>query len=87
MTTKITVQMKPVRKYAREPYAQYKNHPAWKVLDRAIEDLVENQDLVETTVRKCIIGYLIKRLVAHGLLKDPVELTKAKKVKTTKNII
>lgn len=55
--------------YPKEPYAQYKKLAAWKVLSRAIDDLVENQDLVETTVRKCIVGYLIKRLIEFDLLK------------------
>lgn len=69
MPKEITIKMKPKRKYPREPFAQYKEHAAWKVLDQAIEDLVENQDIVETTVRKFIVGYLIKQLVKNDLLK------------------
>lgn len=66
----IIVTMKPKRKYAREPYAQFKELKAWKVVDRAIEDLVENQDMVETTVRKCIVGYILKRLAENDLLAE-----------------
>jgi hypothetical protein len=70
MAKEIKVTIKPRRIYAREPYAQFKAHPAWKVLDQVIEDLVENQDLVETTIRKCIVGYIIKRLSEYDLLKN-----------------
>lgn len=66
----IIVTMKPKRKYAREPYAQFKELKAWKVVDRAIEDLVENQDMVEATVRKCIVGYILKRLSENELLAE-----------------
>jgi len=66
----IIVTMKPKRKYAREPYAQFKELKAWKVVDQAIEDLVENQDMVETTVRKCIVGYILKRLSENELLTE-----------------
>lgn len=66
----IIVTKKPTRKYAREPYAQFKELKAWKVVDRAIEDLVENQDMVETTVRKCIVGYILKRLSENELLAE-----------------
>lgn len=66
----IIVTKKPTRKYAREPYAQFKELKAWSVVDHAIEDLVENQDMVETTVRKCIVGYILKRLSENGLLAE-----------------
>lgn len=66
----IIVTVKPKRKYAREPYAQFKKLKAWKVVDRAIEDLVENQDMIETTVRKCIVGYILKRLSENELLTE-----------------
>lgn len=67
--TEIKFKLKPSRKFAQEPYQKFKKHPAWKVLDQTIEDLVENQDMVETTVRKCIVGYIIKRLMEQDLLK------------------
>jgi hypothetical protein len=66
----IIVTKKPKRTYAREPYAQFKVLKAWKVIDQAIEDLVENQDMVETTVRKCIVGYILKRLSENKLLTE-----------------
>jgi hypothetical protein len=42
------------------PYDQYKNSPLWKTIEKAIDDLVENQDLKETTSRDLIVGYLVK---------------------------
>jgi hypothetical protein len=41
-------------------YEQYKNSPLWKIIEKAIDDLVENQDLKETTSRDLIVGYLVK---------------------------
>lgn len=52
-----------VRKNASErPYKEYEAHPTWKRVDKAISDLVENQDLVERTARPYIVGYICKIL-------------------------
>jgi hypothetical protein len=45
-------------------YDQYKNSPLWKTIEKAIDDLVENQDLKETTSRDLIVGYLVKTIKA-----------------------
>jgi len=42
------------------PYDQYKDSPLWKTIEKAIDDLFENQDLKETTSRDLIVGYLVK---------------------------
>ncbi len=68
MGKEIIVKATSEEKYPAEPYAQFKNNPAWSVINQIIGDLVENQDIVETTVRKCIVGYIIKRLTETGLL-------------------
>jgi hypothetical protein len=52
------------------PYDKYHNLKLWKVLEKSIKDLVKNQDLQETTDRYYIIGYLIKNIDKHGLLKE-----------------
>lgn len=38
----------------------------WEVVDAALDDLVENQDIQETTRREYIVGYLVKRLLEAG---------------------
>ncbi|MDC7783388.1 hypothetical protein [Priestia megaterium] len=42
------------------PYKQLEGTPLWKVIDKGINDLVENEDLEETTSREYIVGYLCK---------------------------
>jgi hypothetical protein len=40
----------------------YRGTPAWKILDKAIADLVDNTDIVEQTRRDYIVGYICKKL-------------------------
>ena len=40
----------------------------WKVMDTIIDELTHNEDIIETTARKCIVGYIIKRLKENNLL-------------------
>ena len=44
------------------PYKHLEGRPEWKALDRAISNLVRNGDLVESTPRAYIVGYLLSRL-------------------------
>ena len=45
------------------PYKEYESHPYWRRIDKAISDLVENQDLVERGARPYIVGYLCKMVL------------------------
>lgn len=54
----------------KRPYDQYKNLKAWKILEHTLGDLVENNDIKETTDRYYIVGYILKNLTNHGALKD-----------------
>lgn len=44
------------------PYERYEGSPIWLSLEKAIADLVENQDIEETTRREYIVGYLIQKV-------------------------
>ena len=44
------------------PYESYRGTASWKLVDQAINDLVENQDIVENTRRDYIVGYICKNL-------------------------
>jgi hypothetical protein len=44
------------------PYEAQRETPVWKIVDRAINDLVDNKDIVETTHRDYIVGYICKKL-------------------------
>jgi hypothetical protein len=51
-------------------YVKYESLPEWGVIDKAISDLIDNNDLVEQTARYCIIGYILRSLGERGLLKS-----------------
>ena len=44
------------------PYLGLTTTPQWAVIDRAVLELAENRDLVETTAHEYIVGYLCKAL-------------------------
>ena len=50
-------------------YLEFRDYQAWDVVDRAINDLIENQDLEETTVHQLVVGYIVKALVEAELLR------------------
>lgn len=48
----------------KRPYMEYMAHPLWAVIDKAIDDLVKNDDLIEQTTREIIVGTFACRLYA-----------------------
>ena len=42
------------------PYKQFENTPLWGVINKGVDDLVENEDIEEMTKREYIVGYLCK---------------------------
>lgn len=42
------------------PYKQFENTRLWNVINKAIEELVENDDIEEKTQREYIVGYISK---------------------------
>jgi hypothetical protein len=44
------------------PYDSYKGTNAWRIVEKAIQDLAENRDIIETTRRHYIVGYICKEL-------------------------
>ena len=55
----------------RHPYTRFEGTPLWRALERALDDLVTNRDLVETTRREYIVGYLCQEVVAAGVRLSP----------------
>lgn len=53
---------KSAAKQIVKPYDMYRSSALWKPLEQGIADLVENQDIQETTDRYYIVGYLCKIL-------------------------
>jgi hypothetical protein len=50
------------------PYMEYEGTRLWQILERTLSELVDNQDLRETTRREYIVGYLAKQLTKAGLV-------------------
>ena len=42
------------------PYVAYEGSPVWKVISKAIKELVENGDLSEGTPHTHVVGYICK---------------------------
>lgn len=51
------------------PYKKFADSELWSIVDSAIEDLVINQDLVEMTQRKYIVGYICKLILESDKIK------------------
>ncbi|WP_169834556.1 hypothetical protein [Paenisporosarcina indica] len=47
------------------PYIKFEHTPLWAVINKGIEDLVENNDIEETTRREYIVGYLCKVIMEY----------------------
>jgi hypothetical protein len=54
------------------PYKAHEGTPLWLALNEAVTELVKNKDLVETTRREYVVGYLCQRLTSL-----PVDLVKS----------
>ncbi|HET9431665.1 MAG TPA: hypothetical protein VFO70_10845 [Chitinophagaceae bacterium] len=47
-------------KKLRHHYKEYEETQLWKLIDKALDDLVENQDIELTTRKEYIFGYICK---------------------------
>jgi len=47
---------------AKHPYAAYEGSPLWRVVSKAITDLVKNGDLLVTTGHPFVVGHICKRV-------------------------
>jgi hypothetical protein len=50
------------------PYRELEPTPAWRVVEEAMERLVRNNDLLEQTDRRYIVGLLVNSLHEKGML-------------------
>ncbi len=55
-------------------YKEYRKLKAWKIIEKVLEELEENQDIKITTMRDLVIGYIIKNLEKHDLLKKIIKI-------------
>ncbi len=52
------------------PYKEYEKTQLWKLIDKAIDDLIKNQDIELTTRKEYVVGYLCKNLKSKLENKD-----------------
>lgn len=71
-STNRTLSLQRVPEGQSHPYKLYQDSPLWKAIDRAVTDLVGNQDLIENEYHEYIVGYICKvvdrrrvRILAH----------------------
>lgn len=50
----------------KHPYKEYEQTQLWELINKAIDDLVKNQDIELTTKKEYIIGYLCKTICPDG---------------------
>ncbi|MEJ2218739.1 MAG: hypothetical protein P8099_19300 [Gemmatimonadota bacterium] len=48
---------------SQKPYRQYESSPVWTVVEEAIRDLEDNQDIEVTTSHHYVIGYLCEQII------------------------
>ena len=54
-------------KDSKFPYGKFEALAAWNIVNDALEKLVQNGDLTETTDRRYIAGYILNKLVESGV--------------------
>lgn len=47
-------------------YESYKNTQEWQLIEKAIQDLMDNQDIQLLTERDYVVGYLTKQLTDNS---------------------
>ncbi|NHC39379.1 hypothetical protein G6549_05335 [Bacillus sp. MM2020_1] len=52
------------------PYKQFENTPLWNIINKAIAELVENDDIELKTQKEYIVGYISKLLIESNIVKE-----------------
>ncbi len=53
------------------PYKSFESHPAWKIIEQALAELDDNDDLELRTAKRYVIGHIISALAKSGVLPAP----------------
>ena len=54
----------------KHPYADFEKTELWKIIDKALQELTENNDVKVQTDRNYIVGHIAKSLSKSGLVKS-----------------
>lgn len=49
------------------PYQKYVDSRLWKIIDVVLDDLQDNQDLIITTKKEYVVGYICKAVEMYIL--------------------
>ncbi|MEY5041269.1 MAG: hypothetical protein RLZZ414_817 [Bacteroidota bacterium] len=63
-------------KEMNHPYKDYENNKLWELIEKGIDDLIENQDIELTTRKEYVIGYLCQIVISS--IQDERQLPKEK---------
>lgn len=58
-------------KYTKKRCEKLKKSSAWRIINKSLEDLIENRDLTELVWRPYILGYIVKQLLEYKLTVYP----------------
>ena len=47
-------------------YDKYKSTEEWRIIDKSVQELIDNDDIKLLTPNDYIIGYIVKQLVENG---------------------
>ena len=50
---------------SKHPYQEYKESPIWDTIDKAINELVANNDLEENTHHEYIVGFIVQEVTKN----------------------
>jgi hypothetical protein len=50
---------------AKTPYSAYQGTETWNIVEKAIRDLIRNNDIAELTSPENIVGYICQQLESH----------------------
>ncbi len=49
----------------KSPYTELKNLKCWNIIENAMNDLVQNNDLIEQTSKEYIVGYIVQCILEY----------------------
>ena len=47
---------------SKHPYEEFENSELWNIIEKALNDLVENQDIALNTRKEYVIGFFCKNI-------------------------
>ena len=72
MELRVITEIQTLAEIFMTPYDIYKNTEEWRIINKAIEELIDNGDIKLLTPNDYVIGYIVKLLVENGKRPDNI---------------